>query len=116
MRKEVNVISHVANLAAQKKIGSNFDISTAVFGSHLYKNVLPFKVYEIINEYSFQKYKELVEINSEITNLFSFLDGFYGYIVDINKGENTRKMVSGFLANLRKTENHIQEEFFSKSK
>ena len=52
MKKEVNVISHVANLASQKKIGSNFDISTAVFGSHLYKNVLPRKVYPIINEYS----------------------------------------------------------------
>ena len=86
MRKEVNVISHVANLAAQKKIGSNFDISTAVFGSHLYKNVLPRKVYPIISEYSFEKYKSLIEINPEITYLFEFMDGLHGYIVDINKG------------------------------
>lgn len=37
----VNVVSQMANLAAQGKIGSNFDISTAVYGSHLYTNVLP---------------------------------------------------------------------------
>jgi phosphomevalonate kinase len=39
------MVSQVANLAAQNKIGSNFDISTAVFGSHLYKNVLPRKAF-----------------------------------------------------------------------
>ena len=37
----INALSHIANLAAQNKIGSNFDISTAVYGSHLYQNVLP---------------------------------------------------------------------------
>jgi phosphomevalonate kinase len=38
----------VANLSAQKKIGSNFDISTAVFGTHLYKNILPEKAFRFI--------------------------------------------------------------------
>jgi phosphomevalonate kinase len=42
----VNAVSQVANLAAQKKIGSNFDISTAVFGSHLYTNLLPMAAFE----------------------------------------------------------------------
>ena len=32
------------NLRAQKKIGSNFDISTAIYGTHLYKNILPHKI------------------------------------------------------------------------
>jgi phosphomevalonate kinase len=41
----INAISQVANLAAQKKIGSNFDISTAIYGSHLYKNILPKMAY-----------------------------------------------------------------------
>jgi phosphomevalonate kinase len=41
----INAISQVANLAAQKKIGSNFDISTAVYGTHLYKNILPKMAY-----------------------------------------------------------------------
>lgn len=36
----------MANLSAQQKIGSNFDISTAVFGTHLYKNLLPRAAYE----------------------------------------------------------------------
>jgi phosphomevalonate kinase len=42
----INVISQVANLSAQKKVGSNFDISTAVFGTHLYKNILPHRIME----------------------------------------------------------------------
>lgn len=37
----VDQLSQIANLAAQGKLGSNFDISSAVHGSHLYKNVLP---------------------------------------------------------------------------
>ena len=57
------MISQVANLAAQKKIGSNFDISTAVYGSHLYKNILPYKVYEIISDYDSEKYKNLIKID-----------------------------------------------------
>jgi len=31
----------MANLSAQNKKGSNFDISTAVYGTHLYMNTLP---------------------------------------------------------------------------
>jgi len=38
------VISQTANLSAQKKIGSNFDISTAIYGTHLYKNILPHRI------------------------------------------------------------------------
>ena len=34
-------LSHVSNLAAQTKIGSNFDISSALYGSQLYTNILP---------------------------------------------------------------------------
>lgn len=42
---QVNCLSQVANIAAQNKIGSNFDISTAVYGSQLYKNILPRKAF-----------------------------------------------------------------------
>lgn len=41
----VNLISQVANLSAQNKIGSNFDISTAVYGTHLYQNQLPHLIF-----------------------------------------------------------------------
>ena len=37
----INYLSHIANLSAQNKIGSNFDISSAMFGSQLYTNILP---------------------------------------------------------------------------
>ena len=46
--EEVNVLSHMANIAAQNKIGSNFDISTALYGSQLYTNILPKKASEAI--------------------------------------------------------------------
>ena len=44
----MNVISQTANLRAQQKIGSNFDISTAVFGTHLYTNIFPHKIFQIL--------------------------------------------------------------------
>jgi phosphomevalonate kinase len=40
-------------MAAQNKIGSNFDISTAVYGSHLYKNVLPRQAFEVVSSKDF---------------------------------------------------------------
>ena len=46
--EEVNCLSQVANIAAQNKIGSNFDVSTAVFGSQLYKNILPRRAFEAV--------------------------------------------------------------------
>ena len=46
--EEVNALSQIANIAAQNKIGSNFDISTAVYGSQLYKNVLPRKAFSAV--------------------------------------------------------------------
>lgn len=52
--KTVNALSQVANLAAQNKIGSNFDISTAVHGSHLYRNVLPRLAFETISTLDFE--------------------------------------------------------------
>lgn len=44
----VNVLSQVSNIGAQNKIGSNFDISTAVYGSQLYKNILPRRAFSAI--------------------------------------------------------------------
>ena len=32
-KDEVNFLGHMANVAAQNKIGSNFDISTAIYGT-----------------------------------------------------------------------------------
>lgn len=45
----VNVLSQMANLSAQNKLGSNFDISTAVFGTHLYINILPNTIFSALN-------------------------------------------------------------------
>lgn len=32
----IKCLSHISNLTAQTKIGSNFDISTAIYGTQLY--------------------------------------------------------------------------------
>ena len=58
-----NVLSQIANLSAQKKIGSNFDISTAVFGTHLYKNILPHKIAVLQNNINIQQIAELASLD-----------------------------------------------------
>lgn len=45
----IDCISQIANLAAQGKIGSNFDISSAVHGTHLYTNALPELAHSYLN-------------------------------------------------------------------
>jgi phosphomevalonate kinase len=60
--KLANVLSQVANLSAQKKIGSNFDISTAVFGTHLYRNILPHKI-AALHETTIEQIDELVSVD-----------------------------------------------------
>ena len=48
-RQLVDCISQIANLEAQGKIGSNFDISAAVFGTHIYTNILPELAHNFLN-------------------------------------------------------------------
>lgn len=62
----MNYLSQVANIAAQNKIGSNFDISTAVYGSQLYKNVLPRAAFEAIEKGDI---REVMKIDPEIKRL-----------------------------------------------
>ena len=62
----INVISQVANLSAQKKIGSNFDISTAVFGTHLYQNILPEIAFNCINEHN---WTDILKIDPQVRQL-----------------------------------------------
>lgn len=62
----MNYLSQVANIAAQNKIGSNFDISTAVYGSQLYKNILPRVAFEAIEKGDI---REVMKIDPEIKRL-----------------------------------------------
>lgn len=59
----MNCLSQLANIAAQNKIGSNFDISTAVYGSQLYKNVLPKAVFDAVEK---SDISEVMKIDPEI--------------------------------------------------
>lgn len=95
--KTVNAVSQVANLAAQGKIGSNFDISTAVFGSHAYINLLPQTAFLTASSLDFQP---LLAIDPQVQPFAikcSALKQGYCCMLDLKKGSNTRKMVSGFI-------------------
>lgn len=98
--KTVNALSQVANLAAQNKIGSNFDISTAVHGSHLYRNVLPKTAFEVISSLAFET---LMQVDPMVSPLLlpskALMDG-YTCMIDLKQGSNTRKMVTGFVKSL----------------
>jgi phosphomevalonate kinase len=63
---DINVLSQVANIAAQNKIGSNFDISTAVFGSQLYTNVLPKIAFEAVEK---GELSSLFEVDPQVKRL-----------------------------------------------
>lgn len=60
------MISQVANIAAQNKIGSNFDISTAVFGSQVYTNILPKRVFLAMEK---EELAPLFEIDPQVREL-----------------------------------------------
>ena len=96
----VNVVSQMANLAAQGKIGSNFDISTAVHGSHLYENVLPRKVMDGLKSQEFDK---LLWVDAKVKlwhKVADFLANGSLWMLDLKKGSDTRKMVGGFTSKL----------------
>lgn len=112
----VNVLSQVANIAAQNKIGSNFDISTAVYGSQLYKNVLPKKAFEAVEK---KILSDILSVNPEIKKLVpnSLIGNHtFSWLLDLRIGSNTRTMVSGFLKALQKCSIDIIEEFYSNNK
>ena len=112
----VNVLSQVANIAAQNKIGSNFDISTAVYGSQLYKNVLPKKAFEAVEK---KTLSDILSVNPEIKKLIpnSLISNHtFSWLLDLRIGSNTRTMVSGFLKALQKCSIDIIEEFYSNNK
>lgn len=108
----VNALSHISNLKAQHKIGSNFDISAAIFGSHLYRNVLPQKAKKYLDEGDEGVFSgECGAVPEGLANL----DRFRVYMLDQKKGADTRKMVGSFLSRLQSLEPSLSEEFFSRS-
>lgn len=112
----VNAVSQVANLAAQGKIGSNFDISTAVFGSHAYINLLPHAAFLTSSSLDF---KSLLAIDPQVQpfaiNCAALKKG-YCCMLDLKKGSNTRKMVSGFIKALSQLAPEVVARFYSGSK
>lgn len=110
----------MANTIAQKKVGSGFDISCAVFGSVLFEKVSQTQLKEIVDIYNklmdvnentpldIQVYKHFVELidklafqrnlkplSEDLGTLFSKESQEYNlYLIDLSIGSDTRKMVS----------------------
>ena len=106
----------MANIAAQNKIGSNFDISTALYGSQLYTNILPKKASEAIKTGNILS---LLEVDPEIKQLNineNILQHSESWLIDLRKGSNTRTMVSGFIKILHQQSEDIKTEFYSGNK
>lgn len=98
----IECLSHAANLAAQNKIGSNFDISSAIHGSHLYTNVLPRRAYSCIETGRIDNIVGLEQKNYVLSNTNKWVQNSCSLLVDMRKGSNTRIMVSGFLNQLQR--------------
>lgn len=114
--KTVNALSQVANLAAQNKIGSNFDISTAVYGSHLYQNILPRLAFETISTLDFETLMKMDPMVSPLLLPSKTLMEGYTCMIDLKQGSNTRKMVSGFIKFLNEKDQSTIKGFYEKSK
>lgn len=99
-KKEVDCVSQMANMEAQSKIGSNFDISAAVYGSHLYTNALPRRAHQALPTLDFASVLQ-VEPQTASLSHSTWLLHTRAYLLDLSRGSNTRTMVSGFLQRLQ---------------
>lgn len=99
-KKEVDCVSQMANMEAQSKIGSNFDISAAVYGSHLYTNTLPRRAHQALPTLDFASVLQ-VEPQTASLSHSTWLLHTRAYLLDLSRGSNTRTMVSGFLQRLQ---------------
>jgi phosphomevalonate kinase len=91
--KLVNALSHISNLAAQNKIGSNFDVSSALFGSHIYVNRFP----KAAQRYLESSDKAIFDMKIDQLRRIKVGSSVKVYMLDQKKGADTRVMVGSFL-------------------
>jgi phosphomevalonate kinase len=103
-------LAQIVHCAAQGKIGSGFDVSSAIFGSQIYSRFTPDLINPLLSkleqeENSSQTIQEVLELceNSQCVwdqVVFSFqLPPFVKIVLgDINYGSDTPSMVSKFLS------------------
>lgn len=91
--KVLYFLGAIANNIAQDKIGSGFDIATAVFGSHSFHRI-PTKIYEKIVEvftaHSKDKFEGICNQLISIPENLHVPPGFFLYIVDFKIGFDSR--------------------------
>lgn len=109
----VDWLSQIANLSAQGKIGSNFDISSAVHGTHLYTNVLPELARAFINSNGSDQ--RIFEAKGNVVPL-RIGSKLHLQMLDLQCGSNTREMVGSFRQRFAELSEVLQSEFFSESR
>ncbi|KAN0022338.1 hypothetical protein ACTFIU_004518 [Dictyostelium citrinum] len=108
LQKDKTVLHNLAQVAhciAQGKIGSGFDISSAVFGSQVYRRFSPELINDILKLYDSKLYpnsKELLKCISETEWDNKHLDmglprGLHLLLADVSIGSNTPVMVKKIL-------------------
>ena len=118
----IHLLSQIANILAQNKIGSGFDISTAVYGSQIFQkfpeNMISSKFLSFFNEmkeFNFireefpeimKKFKEFEKKIQKIPEI-----DFKAFMMDFSTGSDTRILVSKVKEYL-KTENEIVQNFY----
>ena len=98
-KRLIHNVSQICHSIAQGKIGSGFDISAAVYGSHIYQRYSPSYIDQFLsNPMSDNWLKEFHKIAFEtwdcIVESFSLPPGLYIKLVDVNSGSYTPKLVS----------------------
>ncbi|OMH78478.1 putative phosphomevalonate kinase [Zancudomyces culisetae] len=99
----VHNISQLSHCSAQGKIGSGFDVSAAVYGTHIYRRFSP-SVIEQAMELSAEQAEKLLEVvdpkNKKFNSVVQKINlppGTMLRLADIQAGSNTPSMVSKVL-------------------
>ncbi|PWA01866.1 hypothetical protein BB558_002005 [Smittium angustum] len=113
----VHGFSQYCHCLAQGKIGSGFDVSSAIFGSHIYQRFSPSSIEIAMQNKDPKSIMDAIDpktkrIDSTAKNI-SIPNGFKLVLADVNAGSNTPSMVSKVLQwrkNNPKDSNELWEE------
>lgn len=118
----IHLLSQIANILAQNKIGSGFDISTAIYGSQIFQkfpeNMISSKFLNLVNE--MKEFNFIREEFTEIMKNFKEFEkkirkipeiDFKAFMMDFSTGSDTRILV-GKVKEYLKIENEIVFNFY----
>ena len=98
----IHHLSQFCHCLAQGKIGSGFDVSCAVYGSHIYRRFSPQILQDSLSKAKQLSAKELVSLITQTQwdnsiEPIQLPKGLHLVLGDVDSGSNTPKLVSGVL-------------------